>query len=48
MLHHYNYNLIVFDEIHRTGANEWYKYIKETVENQDESTKVLGISATPQ
>ncbi|MBQ6477275.1 MAG: DEAD/DEAH box helicase family protein, partial [Bacilli bacterium] len=42
------YDLIVFDEIHRTGAAEWSKYIEETINNQDKKTKVLGISATPQ
>jgi len=41
------YGFIVLDEIHRTGANEWEKYVDKLLENQDENVKVLGITATP-
>ena len=41
-----NYDFIVFDELHRTGANEWEKQIDALLENQ--SAKVLGITATPE
>ena len=30
------YSLIVFDELHRTGANEWQKQVKDLLDNQDE------------
>lgn len=42
------YSLIVFDELHRTGANEWKKHVKNLLDNQDEQVKVLGITATPE
>ena len=42
------YSLIVFDELHRTGAKEWQKQVKELLDNQDEQVKVLGITATPE
>ena len=42
------YKLIVFDELHRTGAKEWKNKIHELISNQDEQTKYLGITATPQ
>ena len=44
---HHRYGLIVFDELHRSGAKEWEKSILELLEYQDENTKVLGITATP-
>ena len=42
------YDFIVFDELHRTGANEWNNYINELLNNQTDKTKVLGITATPE
>ena len=42
-----NYDLIILDELHRTGASEWSKYILELLNNQDKDTKVLGLTATP-
>lgn len=40
------YGFIVLDELHRTGAKEWETKLDELLENQEESTKVLGITAT--
>ena len=42
------YDLIIFDEIHRTGAQEWLNLIDELIDNQDKTTKVLGMTATPE
>ena len=42
------YDLIIFDEIHRTGAQEWINLIEELIDNQDRTTKVLGMTATPE
>ena len=42
------YDLIIFDEIHRTGAQEWINLIEELIDNQDKDTKVLGMTATPE
>ena len=42
------YDLIIFDEIHRTGAQEWLNLIEELIDNQDRTTKVLGMTATPE
>ena len=42
------YKYIVLDEIHRSGAERWIEKVKQLINNQDEDTKVLGISATPQ
>ena len=42
------YKYIVLDEIHRSGAERWIEKVKQLIDNQDENTKVLGISATPQ
>ena len=42
------YDLIIFDEIHRTGAQEWINLIEELIDNQDKTTKVLGMTATPE
>ncbi len=41
------YGFIVLDELHRTGAEKWGKRLNTLLENQPESTKVLGITATP-
>ena len=41
------FDLIVLDELHRTGAENWGKYLDTLLENQKEETKVLGITATP-
>ena len=41
------YDLIVMDELHRTGAKEWEKSLDKLIENQSETTRVLGITATP-
>lgn len=43
-----HYSLIVFDELHRTGAKEWEKYVQKLVDNQGEFVKVIGITATPE
>ena len=42
------YKYIVLDEIHRSGAERWIEKVKQLIDIQDENTKVLGISATPQ
>ncbi len=42
-----NYDFIVLDELHRTGAKEWEGNLNRLLDNQDENTKVLGITATP-
>lgn len=42
------YSMIVFDELHRTGAKEWIKNIHTLIDNQKDEVKVLGITATPQ
>lgn len=39
-------DLIVFDELHRAGAETWEPLIKELIDNNPES-KILGITATP-
>ena len=41
------YDFIIFDELHRTGAEKWGGKIDQLLENQPETTKVLGITATP-
>ena len=41
-----DYDLIVLDELHRTGANEWGKQLNELLKHQ--KAKVLGITATPE
>ena len=43
----HKYDLIIFDELHRTGAEEWGNHINQLLEKQDLNTKVLGITATP-
>ena len=40
------YDLIIFDELHRTGASKWSSKIDKLLENQP--AKVLGITATPE
>lgn len=42
------YDLIIFDEIHITGAQEWLNLIEELIDNQDKDTKILGMTATPE
>ena len=41
------YDFMIFDELHRTGAEKWEKALNKLLENQSEETKVLGITATP-
>ena len=41
------YDFMIFDELHRTGAEKWEKALDKLLENQPEETKVLGITATP-
>ena len=41
------YAFIIFDELHRTGAEKWEEALNKLLENQLETTKVLGITATP-
>ena len=41
------YDFIILDELHRTGAEKWEKALDKLLENQLEETKVLGITATP-
>ena len=41
------YGFIVLDELHRTGATEWGDKLNILLDNQPETTKVLGITATP-
>ena len=41
------YDFIIFDELHRTGAEKWEEALNKLIENQPEETKVLGITATP-
>ena len=42
------YDLIIMDELHRTGAKEWQKNLEELMSYQDSKTKVLGLTATPE
>ena len=41
------FDFIVLDELHRTGAEKWEKKLDELLENQEEKNRVLGITATP-
>ena len=41
-----NVDMIVLDEFHRCGANEWSKGIAELI-NNNSNAKILGFSATP-
>ena len=43
------YAFIILDELHRSGASEWSKFVNELMKNQDqENIKVLGLTATPE
>ena len=43
------YAFIILDELHRSGALEWSKFVNELMKNQDqENIKVLGLTATPE
>ena len=42
------YNFIICDELHRTGATGWQGYMEMLFSYQDEYTKVLGVTATPE
>ena len=42
------YDFVVFDEMHRTGATIWNEKVNILINNQDDNTKYLGITATPQ
>ena len=43
------YAFIILDELHRSGAPEWSKFVNELMANQDqENIKVLGLTATPE
>ena len=43
------YAFIILDELHRSGALEWSKFVNELMANQDkEKVKVLGLTATPE
>ena len=43
------YDFIILDELHRSGAPEWSKFVNELMANQDkEKVKVLGLTATPE
>ena len=43
------YAFIILDELHRSGAPEWSKFVNELMSNQDqENIKVLGLTATPE
>ena len=42
------YDLIFLDELHRSGASEWYSKVKKLINNQPKTTKVIGITATPE
>ena len=39
-------DLIIFDELHRTGAEKWNTKIKSLIDN-NQNAKILGITATP-
>ena len=43
------YDFIILDELHRSGAPEWSKFVNELMANQNqENIKVLGLTATPE
>ncbi len=43
------YAFIILDELHRSGAPEWSKFVNELMANQNqENIKVLGLTATPE
>ena len=35
------FSLIIFDELHRSGASEWKKSVMELLEHQDEKTGAM-------
>lgn len=39
-------DLIIFDELHRSGAKQWKKSVKQLIEANDKAN-ILGITATP-
>ena len=41
------YDFIVLDELHRTGADKWGEKLDALLENQNEEMRALGITATP-
>ena len=43
-----DYDFIVFDELHRTGATEWQDIVETLLLNQEKHIKILGITATPE
>ena len=43
----HKYNLIVCDELHRTGATIFNSNLNKLFKNQNKNTKILGITATP-
>lgn len=45
-LEYHNYDLIIADELHRSGAKEWQKAFKCVLENSP-NAKIIGASATP-
>ena len=46
------YDLVIMDELHRSGAKEWQRKVEKLIERQltdkSKSTKFLGVTATPQ
>ena len=46
------YDLVIMDELHRSGAKEWQRKVEKLIErqlkDQSKTTKFLGITATPQ
>ena len=37
----------MLDELHRTGGEKWGERLNKLIDNQPQTTKVLGITATP-
>ena len=42
-----DYDFIIFDELHRTGATKWQDTVETLVDNQKKKIKILGLTATP-
>lgn len=42
----YKFDLIILDEMHRTGANEWGKEVRNLLDI-NKNSKILALSATP-
>ena len=42
------YDFIVCDELHRTGAAGWQEYMEMLFTSRSASTKILGLTATPE